>query len=111
MRVWRVLPLSLLLLACEALPEHVVLLPSGEQVEFAMDTPNENEYALVSALEATAQGGDAADAEQSARNDLRNKAAALGASLVLIDSNHASPIMLQKKAKVVIKARAYKARD
>ena len=76
-----------------------------------MDTPSDEGYLLVGKVDATAQGDTVSDAEQSARNMLRNKAAALGATLVFIDSNHGSNVMLQKKAKVELLGRAFKARE
>jgi hypothetical protein len=102
---------ALAAVGCDAFPEHVVLLPTGEQVEIAMDTPNDDQYVLVGKIEAVAAGADVNEAEQSARNMLRNKAAAMGATLVTIDSDHGSVVMLQKKNKVEIVGRAFKARD
>ena len=50
-------------------------------------------------------------AQQAAKNDLRNKAAALGASLVTIDEDTGEAIPLQAKTKVKLVGRAYKSVD
>lgn len=109
------LPFALLTLftlaACDKVVENVVLMPPGEKVEFAFEAPSDNSYEMIGAVEGSAAGTTENEAEQSARNDTRNKAAALGASLVMVDSLTGQVMRLQNKTKVVIKARAYKARD
>jgi hypothetical protein len=99
------------LAACEKVQENVVLSPQGEQVEFAMETPSDSSYAMVGAVEGTAAGATVDDAEQSARNDVRNKAAALGASLVVVDEDDGAGMPYQDKTKVTIKGRAFKQKD
>jgi hypothetical protein len=58
-----------------------------------------------------AASGDLDTAQQAARNDLRNKAAAMGASLVTVDQNLGEPVLLHDKTKVKLIGRAYKPID
>jgi hypothetical protein len=99
------------LAACEKVQENVVLSPQGEQVEFAMETPSDTVYAMVGQVNAEGAGATIDDAETSARNDVRNKAAALGATLVVIDEDFGSDILYQNKKKVSIAGRAFKQKD
>jgi hypothetical protein len=103
------------LLSCAAcaqqLPEHVVLQPSAEGVEIAAEPPSPNSYALVGQVVGVAAARDPDTAQQAAKNDLRNKAAALGASLVTIDEDTGEAIPLQDKTKVKLVGRAYKSVD
>jgi hypothetical protein len=104
------------LLACvlsfgcaEALPEHVALQPAAEHVEFAAEPPSAGSYKLLGRVESAAVGSDLETAEQAARNDLRNKAATMGASLVTVDENLAEPLPLTYKMKIRLVGRAYQA--
>jgi hypothetical protein len=100
----------LLIVGCtEALPEHVDLVPAAANVEFATEPPSPDSYKLVGKAEGLAAAGDLDTAEQAAKNDLRNKAAAMGASLVTIDQNLAEPLPLTYKMKVRLVGRAYQA--
>jgi hypothetical protein len=101
-----------LLLACaEQLPEHIPLEPAGEAVEFATEPPSPDSYKLVGQVTGEAAANDPEVAQQAAKNDIRNKAAALGATLVTIDDNIGSAVLLQDKTKVKITGRAYKSVD
>ena len=91
------------------LPEHVALEPAAENVEIAAEPPSANDYKLVGTVTGSAASNDAQAAEHAAKNDLRNKAAALGASLVTVDQDTGEMIPLQDKTKVKIVGRAYKA--
>ncbi len=93
------------------LPEKVALEPAAEQVEIAAEPPSANDYKLVGTVTGLAASNDAQLAEHAAKNDLRNKAAALGASLVTIDEDTGEMIPLQAKTKVKVVGRAYKALD
>jgi hypothetical protein len=104
--------LSVLLGACaEQLPDHVVLQPGGEDVDIAMEPPSTNGYQVVGEVEGSAEATDVDDAQQAARNDLRNRAAALGASLVTIDDNRGEPVLLMGRTRVTLTGRAYKSID
>lgn len=104
--------LPLFLLACaEQIPDHVELLPQGEDVEFALEPPSPRSYKLVGEVSGLAAANDPEAAQQAAKNDLRNKAAALGATLVTIDANFGEPMPLQDKTKVKVMGRAYKSVD
>jgi hypothetical protein len=104
--------LSAALYACaEQIPDHVELLPQAENVEFALEPPSPNAYKLVGEVSGQAAANDPETATQAAKNDLRNKAAALGASLVTIDVNLGEPMPLQEKTKVKVVGRAYKPVD
>ena len=106
---WLVVPL---LVGCaEALPEHIELKPEAETVEFAMEPPSPNGYKLVGKVVGMAASKDMEVAQEAAKNDLRNKAAALGASLVTIDEDLGEPMPLADKTKVKLVGRAYKPVD
>jgi hypothetical protein len=100
------------LLSCvEQLPEHIELQPAAEGVDFAMEPPSSNTFMLIGEVTGVAAANDADVAQDAARNDLRNKAAALGASLVTIDENVGEMLPLQEKTKVKLVGRAYKSVD
>jgi hypothetical protein len=111
MERWAVLLVTLLAACAEALPEHVELSPEAETVEFAMEAPSPHAYKLLGQVTGLAAGKDVEVAQQAAKNDLRNKAAALGASLVTIDENLGEPMPLAEKTKVKLVGRAYKSVD
>jgi hypothetical protein len=99
-------------LSCfEQLPEHVQLQPAAQDVDFAMEPPSTATFMLVGEVTGVAAANDAEAAQDAARNDLRNKAAALGASLVTIDESIGQMMLLQDKTKVKLVGRAYKAID
>jgi hypothetical protein len=91
----------------EALPEHVELQAAGEHVDFAAEPPSADAYKLLGQAEGTAAATDLEVAQQAARNDLRNKAAAMGGSLVTLDQNLAEPLPLTYKMKVRLVGRVY----
>ena len=95
----------------EPLPEHVVLQPPAETVAFAMEPPSPDTYKLLGIVTGEAAANDLDVAQQAARNDLRNKAAAIGASLVTIDEDLGEPLPLRDKTKVKLVGRAYKSVD
>jgi hypothetical protein len=100
------------LLACaEQIPDHIELQPPGESVEFAAEPPSAGAFKLVGEVTGQAAAKDPDIAQQAAKNDLRNKAAALGASLVTIDENLGEPVLLQDKTRVRLVGRAYKSVD
>jgi hypothetical protein len=107
------LPLvSALLSACaEELPDHIVLQPAGEDVEIATEPPSVNGYQIVGQVEGRAEANDLDTAQQAAKNDLRNRAAALGATLVTIDEDRGEPVLLIGKTRVTLTGRAYKSID
>jgi hypothetical protein len=111
MKRWAVLLLSLAAACAEALPEHVELNHEAETVEFAMEPPSPRMYKLIGQVIGLAAAKDAEVAQQAAKNDLRNKAAALGASLVTIDENLGEPMPFAEKTKVKLVGRAYKSVD
>jgi hypothetical protein len=101
--------LGLLSVSCgEALPDHVVLKPEAENVEIATDAPSDDGYKPLGQVVGQASASTLDDAEQAARIDLRNKAAALGASLVTVDEDTAEPIPLSDKMKVRVTGHAYR---
>src|SRR5580692_4382544 len=98
--------------ACaEELPSHVELATAADNVEFAVEAPSRDGYRLVGTVKGIAAANDLDTATEAARNDLRNKAAALGATLVTIDENVGEPMPLQNKTKVKLTGRAYKPVD
>lgn len=101
-----------LLFSCAAdFPDHVPLQPAAENVDFAMEPPSRNLYILVGTVTGLAAANDPEKAQDAARNDLRNKAAALGACLVTIDENTGEMLPLQDVTKVKLVGRAYKSVD
>lgn len=98
--------------ACAAeLPEHVALQPAAESVEIATEPPSPNAFVLVGKVTGLAAAKDPDTAAQAAKNDLRNKAAALGATLVTVDEDTGEALLLQGKTKVTLVGRAYKSVD
>ncbi len=95
----------------EQLPEHVALQPAAEDVDFAMEPPSLHSFMLIGEVIGVAAANDVDTAQDSAKNDLRNKAAALGASLVTIDEDIGEVMPLQDKTKVKLIGRAYKSVD
>ena len=89
----------------------MALQPAAETVEIAMEPPSASTFALVGQVTGTAAANDEQSAQQAAKNDLRNKAAALGATLVTIDEDTGEAIPLQAKTKVKLVGRAYKSVD
>ena len=105
-------PLLVLVFACtETLPERIELAPGAEKVEFAMEPPSAYAYQLLGEVVGTAASSDVEVAQVAAKNDLRNKAAALGATLVTIDRDLGEPMPLADKTKVKLVGRAYKSVD
>jgi hypothetical protein len=103
--------LPVLLSCAEQLPEHIELQRAAEDVDFAMEPPSPNTFMLIGEVVGIAAANDADVAQDAARNDLRNKAAALGASLVTIDEDVGEIMPLQDKTKVRVVGRAYKSVD
>ena len=100
------------LLACAGqIPEVVELKPGADDVEIVAEAPSPNAYKFVGEVTGLATGKDLEPAQEAARNDLRNKAAALGGTLVTIDSNVGEPVLLLGKTKVKLVGRVYKPVD
>jgi hypothetical protein len=102
---------SLLLIACAEVPQHVDLQPEAENVEFAYETPSADAYKEVGKVTGLAEGSDEEATTEAAKNDLRNKAAALGATLVTVDENVGNAIPLTNRLRVKLVGRAYKPAD
>ena len=105
------LVLPLLAACAEQLPDHVELGPAGEQVEFAYEPPSPAGFKEVGKVTGIAEGTDLEAAQSAAKNDLRNKAAALGAAVVTIDENIGVAVPLSYRMKVKLVGRAYKPVD
>jgi hypothetical protein len=104
--------LPLYLAGCaEDLPSHVDLQPAAEVVDFTVDSPNPRAYLLIGKVTGIAAANDVDVAQDAARNDLRNKAAAMGATLVKIDDTIGEALPLQDKTRVKLVGRAYKSVD
>jgi len=107
-----VLLLVPMLWACaNDLPEHIALQPQAQTVEFAMEPPSSNAYKLLGKVSGEAASKDSEVAQEAAKNDLRNKAAALGATVVTIDENVGALVPLTSITKVKLVGRAYKSVD
>jgi hypothetical protein len=100
------------LVACAGqVPAKVELKPEAENVEFAYEAPSADAYRFLGEVVGVAAANDEEAAQAAAKNDLRNKAAALGAVLVTIDQNTGEPMPLADKTKVKLVGRAYKPVD
>lgn len=109
-------PLSALaflaLAACAgSIPDHVELTPQAENVEFAYETPGADAYQEIGKVTGVAQGNDTDATTEAAKNDLRNKAAALGATVVTVDENVGKAVPLTNQVRVEVTGRAYKPVD
>jgi hypothetical protein len=99
-------------MACaEEIPEHVELVTGAQDVEFATEPPSKNTYRMIGEVVGIAAANDPDAAEFAARNDLRNKAAELGATLVTVDDSVGEAMPLREKIKVKVYGRAFKAID
>ena len=108
----RVLLLLPWLGACAAqLPEKVELDAQADSVEFAYEAPSSAGYKFVGQVVGVGVSKDAEAAQESAKNDLRNKAAAMGAVLVHIDEDTGQAVLLQHTMRVKLVGRAYKPVD
>lgn len=108
----RFLAVAALMAGCtEGFPDHVNLAPGAADVEFATEPPGPDAYKLVGEVTGVAAAHDPEAAQEAARNDMRNKAAALGASLVTIDEDTGEALPLQDKTMVKLVGRAYRAVD
>ena len=112
MRWLAVLALLTLPVSCaEDIPEHVELVPGAQDVEFATEPPSKNSYKMIGEVVGIAAANDPDAAEFAARNDLRNRAAEIGASLVTVDDSIGEAMPLRDKVKVKVYGRAFKALD
>jgi hypothetical protein len=112
MKFFPSLLLSLAIAGCAAsLPQDVKLSADGEQVDFAADVPSTDAYTVVGTLKADAAGPTIDSAIDSAKNDLRNKAAALGASLLYVDDTKPDQEFTRDLRVAHIRARAFKAKE
>lgn len=101
-----------LLIACAGqIPHSVELQPQAENVEFAYEPPSSDAYKEIGHVTGQALGKDPDATLEQAKNDLRNKAAALGAALVTIDDNEGALVPLTEETKVTLSGRAYKPAD
>jgi hypothetical protein len=108
----RFLVLVALVAGCaEQLPDHVELAPAAAEVDFTEEPPSPDGYKLVGKVTGVAAAHDPDAAEEGARNDIRNKAATLGATVVKIDQDTGEPLPLQDKTKVELVGRAYRPVD
>ncbi|MGA2447195.1 MAG: hypothetical protein ABTD50_00810 [Polyangiaceae bacterium] len=89
----------------------VDLTPQGTSVEILVEAPSVDGHSLVANIRAEATGNDLDAATSFAKNDLRNQAAALGATLVTVDDTKAEPVPLQNTVTVRLVGRAYKPVD
>jgi hypothetical protein len=104
--------LALLVAGCpDAAPQNVILTPQGETVQIATAAPDLGVYVLVGELRAEAMGVDADEATQSARNELRNQAAALRATFVTIDKNEGAGGGYRDRIRVILIGRAFRPKD
>ncbi|HEX3345951.1 MAG TPA: DUF4156 domain-containing protein [Polyangiaceae bacterium] len=111
MRRWVPLLVPLLFACAGQIPEKVDLEPQAENVEFAYETPSPTAYKFIGQVTGVAEANDLEAAQLSAKNDLRNKAAAMGAVLVTIDEDTGKAVLLVSRTRVKLVGRAYKPVD
>jgi len=111
MRRWVPLLFPWLFACAGQLPEKVELEPQAENVEFAYETPSPTGYKFIGQVIGQAVSKDLETAQVSAKNDLRNKAAAMGAVLVTIDEDTGKAVLLANTTRVKLVGRAYKPVD
>jgi len=111
MWVWLLLFLPWLGGCAAQLHEKVELDAQAENVEFAYEAPSPAAYRFVGQVTGAAVSKDVEVAQESAKNDLRNKAAALGAVLVTVDENTGEGVLLLDQTRVTLVGRAYKPVD
>jgi hypothetical protein len=111
MKILALFPFTLLIACAGQIPQHVELQPQAENVEFAYEPPSAESYKELGHVKGQALGKDPDLALEQAKNDLRNKAAALGAALVTIDENVGALVPLTDETKVTLTGRAYKPAD
>ena len=104
---------ALSLMACASLhaPGPIELTTEGSSVEIVIDPPSVDSHTMVGVVRAEAVGADVDVATGFAKNDMRNKGAARGATQVTVDDTIAEPIELQSLVKVTLVGRAYKPVD
>jgi len=103
--------LVVLMLAGCAGAEHVALQPNAEQIEIVTGSVDRNALQFLGDVQGEAKSSDIGEANQNARNDIKNKAAALGATIVVIDTNTAANAMdWTGRNKVVLAGRAFRSK-
>jgi len=103
-----VLVLISVLAACAG-AEEIPVAPTAANVEIVTTEPDRSQYDLVGEVQGEAKASDVGEATQNARNDLKNKAAALGGAMVVLDTNTAANAMdWTGRNKVVLSGRAFR---
>ena len=106
-----VLVLALVPGCAENLPDKIVLKPEAEQDEISSEKPNADLYVTMGEVVASALGDSKDAALLQAKNDMRNQAAARGASLVSVDNVEAKLEWQGRKTLVKATGTAYKPKD
>ncbi len=96
--------------ACtEELPASVALSSQGEQIEISYDPMPADTYADLGDVVGSGIGTTNSDAEQNARNDLRNNVAKVGGTYVhVLDTQQTAYGYFSLKVKVMLRGVAYK---
>src|SRR4051794_4677974 len=89
---------------------HTVLEPTATRVRVVVHEPARGKYRFVGKVNGEALTDDTLAAAECAKNDIRNKAAALGADLVKIDEVSAPDDSGQIRRVVIFSGRAFKER-
>jgi hypothetical protein len=99
-----------LFLGCASAPSQTIpLAPDAAQVEIVTEAIDREKYEFVGDVQGEAKASDIGEANKNARNDMRNKAAALGATVVILDTNTAANAMdWTGRNKVVLAGRAFR---
>jgi hypothetical protein len=96
------------MLAACAPSERIPLVPAARSVEIITGEPDRSQFEFIGDVEGSAKGA-LAEATQNARNDLRNHAAVLGATVVKLDTNTAANAMdWTGRNQVVLNGRAFR---
>jgi hypothetical protein len=85
-------------------------MPGADRIELVTREPDRDQFEFLGDVEGTAKG-DLSEATQNARNDIRNRAARLGATLVTIDTNtNGNAMDWTGRNQVVLNGRAFRSK-
>jgi hypothetical protein len=89
--------------------EQIPLRPEAARIEIVKGEPDRKAFQYLGEVQGEAKASDVGEANTNARNDIRNKAAALGATVVVLDTNTAANAMdWSGRNKVVLTGRAFR---
>lgn len=89
--------------------QEVALKPEAARIEIIKGELDRNEFEYLGDVSGTSKSKDIEAGNEHARNDLRNKAAAMGAEVVILDTNTAANAMdWTGRTQIVLTGRAFR---